>query len=167
MKKYQQLLDDEVALLKGSLVGLKAPEGTTKGEWLRTLYDAASERFLSDNGRIWTTGAIMIPMSLAPFAVLPAIHKPVAVHFWILGLASLTVYLAWLIIADVYRQFQDKSLAWIIAIQQTIGLMNTGKPKVGEYWLTRLVTIRRMRYAILAELIAGWLVAARLWPPSA
>lgn len=166
-KTYQQLLDEEVAALKRSLEDLQAPEGTTKGEWLRTLHDAAAERFLSDNGRIWTTGAIMIPLSLAPFAVLPLINNPEAVHFWMLGLASVTVYLAWLIIADGHRQFQDKSLAWIIAIQQTIGLKNTGKPQVGEYWLTKHITVRRMRYAILAELIVGWLVAASYWLPSA
>ena len=152
-----------VEYLNGEIAKLTPHRDTPKNEWLRALYAAYTERFLSDNNRIWSTGAIMIPLSLAPFAILPAITKLQDIHFWVLSLASITVYLAWLVIADGHRQFQDKSVAWIAAIEQSIGI-DAGSPKVGTYWLTTVVTIRRMRIAILFELIIGWVVAAKCWP---
>ena len=36
-----------------------------KDEWLRLLYSSYLKRMLSDNERIWKTGAIFIPISIS------------------------------------------------------------------------------------------------------
>jgi hypothetical protein len=161
-KTCKQQIEDDAAELVKALTQITPPDGP-KGEWLKLLYKSFTERFLSDNSRIWTTGAVMIPFSLAPLAVLLTLREPDQIHFLVLATASLTIYVSWLVIADGHRRFQNKSYAWLLAIQQVIGLNDTGPSKLGEYMLTKWVTVRRMRYIILLILVMGWWIAYCSW----
>ena len=132
-------------------------------EWLRKIYACYTERFLSDNCRIWKTGSIMIPLSFAPLAILPSIGRPHLIHCVILGLASIAIYIVWLLIADNHRAFQKKSISWITAIENTINLVNIGGSTVGEYILTKFITVRWMRNGIFIMLVLLWFIAALWW----
>lgn len=135
---------------------------TNNDEWLSRLYEYYTARFLSDNCRIWKTGSIMIPLSFAPLAILPSIPSPQLIHYVILGLASIVIYIVWLLIADNHRAFQNKSMPWIKAIENTIDLVNTSGCTLYEYMLTKLITARWMRRVILMTIVLLWVTAA-LW----
>jgi len=162
-KSDGELIKEQAELLKKELENLTTKDDPQKDEWLRKLYECYKDRFLSDNDRIWKTGAIMIPLSFAPLAILPSIESPEAVHFLILGIASLLIYAIWLIIADNHRVFQNKSMAWITAIEQSVNLVNTGEAKLGKSKLTKVITVKRMRYGVLIVLGILWVIAGIWW----
>lgn len=135
-------------------------QGRDPNDWLQTLYENYERRFLSDNNVIWSTGAILIPLSLAGFgAVLgrDQVHwTSVAVFLF----ASSLLMLIWNLIADTHRAFQEKSEAWLVAIERTIKLESVSDVKIFERGsasrLTRLVPLRRIRWTLLWVVLAGW-----------
>lgn len=146
----------------------KSKKGLESDEWLRTLYNNYTERFLSDNERIWTTASIMIPLAFAVFVVLPQIQKPTNWQILILAIASISIITSWLFIAENHRAFQEKNRAWIVAIEETIGITNTGPTKIPVNLFSRLVTFRGaihlMRWGIVAIIIISWVFVYLYWP---
>jgi hypothetical protein len=137
-------------------------------EWLRTLYERYTDRFIHDNNRIWTTGSIMIPISLAAFGALPMIACPKLIHLVILGLASVTLIVSWLVIAENHRAFQEKSMAWIAAIERAIGIEDIAPPKLQGNRLNRLLTfsgaVQKMRWTLTLAIVVGWIMVWIFWP---
>lgn len=109
-------------------------------KWLETLYNHYSERFNEDNNKIWTTASIFIPTSLAGFIAFATIENPSFLQIVGLMAGSLALLTIWLFIAENHRAFQDKSLAWIIAIEKVIGISDTTDTKIKTSRLTKLLT---------------------------
>ena len=154
--------------IRDHMVSKLGRKNLDKDQWLRTLYDSYNKRFLSDNNRIWTTGSIMIPLSLAGFAALPTLQCPPFISLLSLALASTAVIVSWLLIAENHAAFQEKSLAWIIAIEETVGLKNTGGAKITSNLINRIFTFKAgvqfARWGITAGVIAGWFFILTNWP---
>ena len=126
--------------------------------WLRTLYTNYTQRFLADNENITRTAAIMIPASLAAFAILPYVRD--VPELLTLAFASSALIVLWLFIAENHRAFQNKAYAWIIAIQEILGLAGIPDAKLADNRLTRLLTRKRgVQYAwwtVTVAVILGW-----------
>lgn len=159
---------EEVERLKKDTVGpalaaLRA-EGKDPNDWLKTLYNAFGNRMLSDNERIWRTGAILVPLSLSAFAALVAMNSLRPWKVLVLGSASSALLWCWLIIAENHRAFQQKSEAWLLAIQETVGFERAGGPKVKgnapNRFLIFSAAIQGMRWVLAVGVTAAWAV---LW----
>jgi hypothetical protein len=106
--------------------------GVRDDEWLRFLYDNYHKRFLSDNERIWDNGKLMIPFSLAAFGIYANIVYPSWIQLIVLGVASSALSIIWLINAENHRAFQNKSIAWVMAIERLIGLDKIRVVKISD-----------------------------------
>ncbi len=98
-------------------------------QWLLRLHEHFTDRLLSDNSRIWQTGAIFVPIALAAFGALTTIKAPVA--WWqvlVLGVPSTLLMWLWLVIAENHRAFQKKSEAWLFAIEEARGFFARHAP---------------------------------------
>lgn len=124
--------------LKGKII---TTGGTRDDEWLRFLYDNYHKRFLSDNERIWDNGKLMIPFSLAAFGIYANIDCPSWVQLTVLGIASSALSILWLINAENHRAFQNKSIAWVMAIEKLIGL-DIRVVKISDDNLNRILSSR-------------------------
>jgi hypothetical protein len=127
-------------------------------EWLRTLYQSYHQRFLSDNHRIWITGGILISVSLATFAVPVQLGCLPFAPLLVLGFASISLMFSWIIIAENHRAFQEKSRAWIVAIEEIIDIQDTASSKISENWITRSMRVQTMRWFLGLGVLAGWAV---------
>lgn len=159
---------DEVERLKKAAIApavakLQA-EGKDPSDWLKTLYTAFLNRMLSDNERIWRTGAILVPLALSAFAALVAMKDLDAWEVAVLGSASSVLLWWWLIIAENHRAFQQKSEAWLVAIQETVGFERAGGHKVRGNGLSRVVifpgAVQLTRWGLPVVVTAAWIV---LW----
>jgi hypothetical protein len=157
---------DELKATLGSVVDEREKNGRDSDEWLRTLYSTYAERMRSDNERIWGTGSILLPLAAAGFAAFVAIDKPQLWHAIVLGIASSALAWCWLFIAENHRSFQQKSEAWLVAIQEVLGLIDKRGPKVPGNWLNRLLTfkgaVQWMRWVLVGVITVGWFVLAIL-----
>lgn len=146
-----------------ALAGMQA-HGKDPDDWLKTLYTAFANRMLSDNERIWRTGAILVPLSLSAFAALVAMNPLSPWKVAVLGAASSALLWFWLVIAENHRAFQQKSEAWLLAIQETVGFERAGGPKVRGNALNQFLifpaAIQGMRRVLAAGVTAAWIV---LW----
>jgi hypothetical protein len=98
-------------------------------EWLLRLHEHFAKRWVSDNARIWQTGAIFIPVALAAFVPLTALKGPVLWwHIVVLGLPSTGLLWLWLLVAENHRAFQQKSEAWLFAIEEARGFYSRHAP---------------------------------------
>lgn len=156
--------EEEVTKLMGILAKMiedQQKDGKDSNSWLQILYENYSRRFLSDNDRIWGTGSILIPLSLAGFAAVVGLEDLGWPHVAILMFASTTVMLIWLVIAENHRAFQQKSQAWLVAIERTIKLEGVGAPEVKGNVLNRLLTgkgaVQKMRWYLFFAVILGWI----------
>lgn len=144
---------------------------------LEALLKHYTDRMLTDNERVWRTGALFIPISLAAFAALTSIRCLQVWQVLVLGVPSTALMFAWIVLAENHRAFQEKSEVWIIAICAAMGLQATERPKsqfYGKYTrITRSGAIRELRWRlfygvaiawaiILAGACTSWLVAPRL-----
>jgi hypothetical protein len=132
--------------------------------WLLYLHKHHTDRMLSDNGRIWQTSAIFVPVALAAFAALTAIKSPLSWwHVAILGLPSTSIVWLWLVIAENHRGFQKKSEAWLFAIEESRGLFARHAPlKFPSKGYDRLVTfdkaIQKSRWWLVFGVGTFWIV---------
>ncbi len=137
------------------------PEGGKA--WL-LLYKAHVDRMLSDNERIWRTGAIFVPLSFAGFGAFAA--HPTVASAAIIGGASSALMLIWNVIAENHRSFQQTHEVWIRAIEDTIGIPPGPEKKKAEGRLPRLVTkgraIQRMRWWLFYGVTFAWLALGLL-----
>jgi hypothetical protein len=145
--------DENVTEIKAELAKINP---AVKNEWLGRIYDSRVQRFVHDNDRIWSTGALLVPLSLAPFLALPGAKRLTDAEFVFLGLASTVLMLLWLLIAERHRQLQDRSLQWVDAIEEDLGMKRVARrgPHFAS-WGRRLLTI-------CIPLL--WVFAALWWP---
>jgi hypothetical protein len=72
--------------------------------------------------------------------------------FLALGLSSSLVMFPWLVIAENHRAFQNKSFAWLSAIEEAIGIEVPPPTKIAEgqiaQHLTREETVQRLRWGL-------------------
>ncbi len=132
--------------------------------WLLQLHKHYTDRMLSDNERIWRTGAIFVPVALGAFGALVALKSPVSWwHILVLGLPSTLLLLLWLVIADNHRAFQQKSEACFQAIEEELGLFTIKIPsKAQSKGYDRFVTfpqaIQKSRWWLAFAVAAFWVV---------
>ncbi len=99
-------------------------------DWLRHLHKEHHARFLADNNRIWASAQILIPASLVLFAALASFREPPTFMIEsIFALVSTTLIVFWHVIAETHKAFQQKSLAWMVAIEEEIGLITKDTPQ--------------------------------------
>ncbi len=136
-------------------------------EWLRTLYATYAARMQSDTDRTWTIGLILIPVALAGFAAFVAIDRPERWHAIVLGLASSAVAWCWVFMAENYRAFRQKSEAWVVAIEQALGVKDGLGPKLALGNLNQILTFKAavqiMRWVLVGAITVGWIVLC-CWP---
>ncbi len=119
---------------------------TQNDQWLTVEYQRRLQQFLSDNNRIWTTGSLFIPLSLAGLTAVPNMMEKSPILVILLSVASSTLALFWQFIADRHRSWQDEHQVWMDAIDKSVGLpkfeLNTrlGKVLKTRTNLVRLVT---------------------------
>jgi hypothetical protein len=144
-------LKDAVRIIKQAIQPLDGPS-------LHLLYQQYTARFLSDNNRIWLTGSIMIPLALSGFALVPTIQHPSFMRLLPVAIVSVTILLVWNAISDHHRQFQDKSMAWMLAIEELLiergGRTHPGLVKVGRPRLS----VRTWRWLLLVVVGIAWLI---------
>jgi hypothetical protein len=130
---------------------------TCNGEkWLQLLYSSYLNRFLSDNGRIWTTGQLMVPLSLAPIAVVPTLKEALTVfNLFVLAVPSISLIWLWLVIAENHRAFQNKSEQWLSEIEKVMKVNKPGGPK-GDGILVRPGMIQKVRWCLAWGLTVFW-----------
>ena len=126
-------------------------------EVARTLYAEYNARFLSDNNRIWTTGATMIPLSLGSFALLASIKEPTLAQVIALPLIGVCLMAFWEMIADGHRVFQDSSRKNCTTIEERWGFLT-------EPPADKCVNIRAVRYLMLG-LVGHAAVLVMFWWP--
>ncbi len=155
----------EVDRLKAELNKLtraRASEGDNPGEWLRALYTAYAERMRSDNERIWSTGAIFVPLALSAFAALLAVETPALWKTTVLAGGSCALLVLWLFIAEDHRSFQQQSEAWMVAILEVAGLEKVGGEKLKGNALNRALTckgaIQKTRWFLVGAVLVAWIV---------
>ena len=129
---------------------------------LESLLKHHTDRMLSDNERIWRTGALFIPISLAAFAALTAIKCLQVWQILVLGGPSIALMLAWVIVAENHRAFQQRSEAWVIAIQNAMGLETPLLTKLDgggrEASVSGKRTIQKVRWGLLYFVVIAWLL---------
>ena len=138
-----------------------------------TLFKHYTDRMLADNERIWRTGALFVPISLAAFAAFAAIKCPQVWHILVLGIPSVGLMFAWIVVAENHRSFQQNSEAWLVALRRVVGLdlnLPNQLPAGGmEDGVTARGAIQKMRWLLLAgvatlwALTLCWAVAFWLW----
>lgn len=162
-KPKSDSFEEEVIKLMGiisKMVEDQRKQGRDPNDWLQTLYQNYANRFVLDNGRIWSTGSILIPLSLAGFAAVVGLSDPRWPHVVVLMFASTAIMFIWLVIAENHRAFQQKSEAWLAAIERTIKLEGVGGPKVKDNLGNRLLTgkgaVQSMRWYLFLAIVLGW-----------
>ena len=165
---FRETVDRLKALLAQRFPSPDGERNPQANDWLRTLYETYTARFAMSNGTVWLTGSIMIPLSLAGFAALATLQHPTFPQLAILAIASSAVMGSWLVVSENHRAFQDKSLAWLIAIEETLGLVGTGPVKIRGNWLSRALTfpaaIQVVRWVLTACVVVAWLLVLAFWP---
>lgn len=150
--KQRQQQPDEVDEAKGSehSAQLEAAlkSGTLSREDLRTIYSVKSQTFLSDNNRIWTTAAIVIPLAFGAAAALEANKDATSWQRLVAGLVGLVLLVLWNLFADRHRALQDRSQSWLRSIETAYGcppelvgeLRGSGRKSIRTYrWLLALL----------------------------
>ena len=130
-------------------------------KWLQLLYGSYLQRFLSDNNRVWTAGQLMIPLSLAPFTLLLNLPRPFGVeNLMILAFPSIALILAWAVIAENHKAFQENSREWLEAIEQLLGVKKPGSSKSFKEhgFPVKPKAVRSTRRILVLCIIAAWLV---------
>jgi hypothetical protein len=160
----------------------RTPAGRLKDEWLSlelseravaltAVYGRYTQQFFSDNGRIWTTAATMIPLSLGAFVGLAAIDHPTKLQIVLFSVASWLLMSFWLVIAENHRESQDRSSEVLNAIEEiwSLAAITRDAPpgsRIGR--LNRILTgrnrVRHARYTLWAITSTGAALAILLWP---
>lgn len=134
-----------------------------KATMLSSLYEGYSSRFLSDNTRIWTTAATMIPLSLGAFVVLASIDRPSRSQIVLLPLAGWLLMSIWLVIAENHRAFQEASHQWMRAVERIWGF-DEALPEKRLSWMTGRRRVRQMRFALWWIVTVGAVFVMLFWP---
>lgn len=159
-KEAEELVRD----LQKQLTACRAG-GQSQEPWLHIVYQHYAERFQKDNEKIWTIGAIFIPLSLAGLTVLKDVSFAQTV---LLAVGSTMLMQFWVWIAENHRGFQNKSQAIVQAIEQNFGLKFSeveGKKiqeKLDSHDSVRGFSVQASRWRMLSAVRAVWLGAVLL-----
>jgi hypothetical protein len=129
---------------------------------VQLLYTKYFDRFVNDNNRIWYTGNLFIPLSLAgligigPLSLTPTI---------ILGVSSIFLMLCWVLVAENHRAFQTRAQVVTEAIESYLGLTIKGG-KLAPHWALKwklfgvdVFTVQHIRWQMLIVVIVIWTLA--------
>jgi len=119
--------------------------------WLKTLYEKRTDRFSSDNDKIWTTGQILIPIAIGAFGVYAALKDPDLYQVLILAFLSVGLLVIWELIALVHRRFQGIHECWLDAIEQHLSVKPTAIPR-------RRMQLKVARRLLIVIVFAVWTV---------
>lgn len=151
---------DDLAALRHAWRSMSKDE---QAKALVTLHESYSARFLSDNARIWTTAASMIPLSLGAFVVLASMRSPALVQVVILSAAAWVLMSVWLIIAENHRAYQEGSQRVLQDIEEIWGFPHRPAKSKGN-WLTGRGRVRQMRYVLWWAVTIGAVLVVLFWP---
>ncbi len=151
--------DDLVALRQA----WRSMPAADQAKSLISVYDRYSAMFLSDNARIWTTAATMIPLSLGAFVVLASLRSPALIQIIMLSAAAWVLMTVWLIIAENHRAFQEGSQR---VLQDIEGVWDfPPRPaKSNGNWLTGNGRVKQMRFVLWGAVTIGAVLAILFWP---
>ena len=136
--------DKLVAELEGELranLGAR-PSPSLNDEWLGRLYDNYHRRFLADNAQVWGNGRVLVPFSLSAFGVWAALPLRTIPVTAVLAAGSTTLAALWLVNAENHRAFQNKSMAWLVAIERVIGVKLSTPQKISDGWFNKALSRR-------------------------
>jgi hypothetical protein len=154
---------DDLAALRRAWRSMPADD---QAKSLVALHQRYSAMFLSDNTRIWTTAATMIPLSLGSFVVLASISHPSLPQIIIFSAAAWILMSVWLVIAENHRAFQEGSQRVLREIED-IWDFPARPGKGNETWLTRTGRVRQMRFVLWWTVTVGALLVILFWPGGA
>jgi hypothetical protein len=130
-------------------------------ELVMMLYTQYSAKFINDNNKIWATGTIFIPLSLAGLLYL---KDMTLYNTCLLGIGSFALMLLWVLVEESHRAFQNKSQAVTEAIERHIGLdfKRFSGPKLNyPQWLDwYFCKVRSLRWLMLVAVFSFWVAAA-------
>jgi hypothetical protein len=142
-------------------------KGNVSGEdrkWMLDLHRDYTQRFVSDNNRIWTTGSIFVGIALAGFGFVVRATPINPLVLAVVGFVSFLLLYVWNLIADRHREFQDRSFVWIQAIERML-LTPEEQPEatpqyVGEdrSYERPLNRVRTLRWLLTWIVAGGWLM---------
>ena len=165
MKEGTPSFEDHIIQVKSALQKMleqRQKQSMVSDDWLIALFEHYSSQMRADNERIWTTGSLFLPLSFAPFVVFAGIAAPKLWHVLICGSPSIALIYAWMVIADNHRAFQQKSEAWLIAIQQVQELDPPRFVKLPikgwERFFTGPGEVQKMRYRIFVFTMVAWFI---------
>ena len=150
---------------------LQGLSSSLKVEDLLSLHATYAQRSTADNGLIWTTGSIMIPVALGLFGVVSVTQ----VWWQLLAAAVSSVVLlgVWNLIAENHRVARLEWEARFAAIELAIKLGSSGCRDLKEDWLARLsmrLSVRWIRWILFVVVSFAWAIllcmlhpAARVW----
>ena len=121
---------------------IEKDDTSTKDQWLQTLYNNYHKRFLADNSQVWGNGRILVPVSLTAFGVYAGLETPTLHAALFLAFASISLIMLWLVNAEKHRAFQNKSMAWLVAIEKAIGLKDVVAPYLPDDAVNRFISRR-------------------------
>ncbi|UOR06880.1 hypothetical protein MUN82_07205 [Hymenobacter aerilatus] len=129
----------------------------TQDEWVKKLYDSYTNRFINDNNKIWSTGNIFIPLSLAGLFKL---HEMNQTETWLVGIGSVILMLFWVLVAESHRAFQNKAREVANQIEREYLQLAVGPPNPHRLLTTfRFLTVQNIRWAMLVGIVIIWAVA--------
>ena len=138
------------------LTDLERRQRAQDSEWLRILYGRFRADSQSNNDRVYTASRMYLPLSLAPLAALVAgVDDPNLWHVLFLGATSVGLMAMNVFTTDRERSSRQQYIAWMVAIQEEIGL-DTSRIPSG----VRSVKLATLSRSALALLLVAWIVLA-------
>lgn len=139
-------------------------EAELKHGWLQTYYSALNDRFLADIDRIWSTGAIMIPLSLGAAVALVTIDERTLWDAIFLAVPSIMLIVFWDLIVRRHNYFRDRSLRTMELIEAAVrsqpGLEIRKVEPEGWY-----LAIHKLRRIFVIGIVAFWLLTLLTYLP--
>lgn len=156
--EFRQKIQEELVRAFGPF----QPKRGEKVEITQLLYTTYFERFLNDNNKIWSTGNIFIPLSLAGLLSLNSLALP---YTCLLALGSMALMRFWVLVAENHRAFQTHAQTIMEAIEGYMGpTIKPGKlapHRSIEHKLfgKPLFTVQNIRWQMFASVCVIWLLA--------
>lgn len=168
------ILDEQTAIEELTAAFKAAfPEGEARQSWLQQIYSARSSRFSAENTGIWGTGAVMIPTAFGLFVFAAGMDVSFPFPTVTIAILSVAVMFAWIVTAEQYRAFQNKSVAVLRAVENLVdfhdrvGVRVLDEGQRSSAWLLRL-RVRSVRWTLLLLLCLAWVglgVQKTYFPP--
>ncbi len=111
--------------------------------WVETFYKSRTDRFIAENNKIWTTGRIFIPISIAIFGVYATLEGPTLKQLGILASISIILLVIWEMISITHKRFQTAHEQWLTRIDKVmkVDLPPVSKKGVGLGTLRKALII--------------------------